>query len=64
MTTEFILLLVFYATAALMMFMGPHGPGAVLEEATPRLAAKVERDLAIGWQFTDKRTGEPATPWR
>ena len=57
MTTEFVLLLGLYAFIILGAFLGERGPVNTFKGSAPRLAAKVERDLAVGRNFRDKIKG-------
>lgn len=52
MTTELVLLLAIYAFMLLGVFLGPLGPTETFRKSAPRLAAKVERNIATGTQFT------------
>jgi hypothetical protein len=64
MTTEFILLLGLYAFIILGAFLGDSGPGNTFKEAGPRLGARVERNIATGTQFIDKRSGRKSLYWQ
>ena len=59
MTTELVLLLAVYAFILLGAFIGPGGPIQTFKDSTPRLAAKLERDLATGTQF--QKASEPGS---
>lgn len=52
MTTEFTLLLAIYGTILLAAFSGDRGPIGVFKDSTPRLGAKVERQISVGHGFT------------
>ena len=49
MTTEFVLILAIYAFVLLGVFK--NGPKVTFDKSAPRLAAMVERDLAVGKEF-------------
>lgn len=57
MTTELVLLLAIYAFVVLGAFLGDKGPLATFKNASPRLGARIERDISSGYQFRAK-TGE------
>lgn len=63
MTTEAVLLLAIYAFVLLGVFLGESGPIAVFEQSTPRLAARIERDLSVGKDFRTKDSGQSAVGW-
>lgn len=48
MTTEYVLLLGLYAFIILGVFIGDSGPGAVFRDSGSKLAARVERNIAVG----------------
>ncbi len=58
MTTELVLLLGIYAFIIIGVFLGDSGPLATFKQSTPRLAARVERNIAIGFTFKQGTTGE------
>ena len=58
MTTELILLLAIYAFIVIGVFLGDGGPIDTFKQSTPRLAARVERNIAIGHQFKNGNTSE------
>jgi hypothetical protein len=64
MTTEFVLILGLYAFILLGAFLGDRGPIATFKGSAPRLAAKVERDIAVGKNFTNKKDGRPTIFWQ
>lgn len=51
MKVELVLILGLYAFLLLGAFMGDNGPIGVFRRSTPRLAAMVERNTAIGNKF-------------
>ncbi|MCB0342812.1 MAG: hypothetical protein H6626_12220 [Pseudobdellovibrionaceae bacterium] len=51
MSTEFILLLSIYAFIMLGVFFGDSGPIETFRNATPRLAARMERNISVGHGF-------------
>lgn len=65
MTTELVLLLAIYAFILLGAFLGPQGPGETFRRSGPRLAAKIERNIAIGHRFNSSQNGgDRAVSWR
>lgn len=56
MTIEAVLLLAIYAFVLLGVFLGPSGPLETFKNSGPRLAARVERNIATGIGF--KTLGE------
>jgi hypothetical protein len=63
MSTEFVLLLGLYAFIIMGAFVGDRGPAATFQNAGPRLGARVERNMATGYRFKDKKTGGPIANW-
>jgi hypothetical protein len=66
-TTEFVLILGLYAFILLGAFLGDRGPVSTFKQSTPRFAAKLERDLAVGSGpkgFKDRVTGGPTVMWK
>ncbi len=53
MTVELVLLLGIYAFIILGAFLGPMGPVATFKKSAPRLAARIERNIAVGEGFND-----------
>ncbi len=52
MTTEVVLLLGIFVFLVGGLFFGEKGPIKVYEKSGPRLAARIEKQLTIGRQFT------------
>ena len=52
MTVELILVLIIWATILLGVFFGDNGPIETFKKSGPRLAARIEKNLATGRQFT------------
>jgi hypothetical protein len=63
MSAEFVLLLGVYVFVLMGAFIGDKGPGATFQDAGPRLGARVERNIAIGYRFKDNRTGTTMVRW-
>ena len=63
MTTEFVLILGLYAFILLGAFLGENGPIATFKKSGPRLSARVERDMAVGKNFLNKKFGAPTVQW-
>ena len=61
MTTELVLLLAIYTMIIMGVFLGDLGPLATFRRSSPRLAAKIERDIATGTKFT--RPGDVKEPF-
>jgi hypothetical protein len=57
MSSEFVLLLGIYAFVIMGAFIGDKGPVATFQDAGPRLGARVERNMAVGYRFKDKSQG-------
>lgn len=58
MTTELVLLLSMFVFLVLGGFIRDGGPRKTFEDSAPKLAARLERDIATGADFTNR--GEPA----
>lgn len=52
MTVELVLILVIWASILLGVFFGDSGPIETFKKSGPRLAARIEKNLATGRQFT------------
>jgi hypothetical protein len=57
MTVELVLLLSIFATITLGVFLGDIGPIQTFKKATPRLAARVERNITVGYGFRQAKDG-------
>lgn len=62
MTTELVLLLSMFVFLVLGSFIGEGGPQNTFKKSGPRLAARIERDLATGADFNGK--GGAPNEWR
>ena len=62
MTTELVLLLAVYVFIFAGIFSKDSGPLVTFKNSTPRLAAKVEKNLSIGYKFT-LATTKSTTQW-
>ncbi len=62
MTTELVLLLSMFVFIVLGGFLGDGGPRNTFKQSGPRLAARLERDLATGDGFNGK--GRAANEWK
>lgn len=51
MTTELVLLLSIFAFILMGVFLGDMGPLETFKSSGPRLGARVERNIAIGYKF-------------
>ena len=61
MSTELVLLLGIYAFILMGVFIDSEGPfQSSFKHGTPRLAARIERDISIGRGFSQKGT---VTEW-
>lgn len=58
MTIEYVLLLSIWAYILLGVFFGDLGPIETFHRSTPRLAAHIEKNLAVGTEFRDARDGK------
>ena len=56
MTTELILLLGIYAFLVMGVFLGDSGPIETFKKTSPRLAARIERNVAVGYKW--RKSGE------
>lgn len=65
MTTELVLLLCVFAFVTAGAIFGEKGPFRVLASSTPRLGARIEQNLAIGYQFKvrDENGDQGPTKW-
>lgn len=63
MSTEFILLLSIYAFLLLGVFLGNKGPIATFHQSVPKLAATIERDISIGYQFKRQTENKRVPGW-
>ena len=62
MTTELVLLLSIFVVVVLGGFLGEGGPRNTFKNAAPKLAARLERDLATGDGFNGK--GGSGNEWK
>lgn len=62
MTTELVLLLSMFVFVVLGGFLGEGGPRNTFKQSGPKLAARLERDLATGDGF--KQKDGKANEWR
>jgi len=62
MTLEAVILAIF-GVLILGVFLGPKSLMVTFEEATPRLAAKIERNVTIGYKFFNPDTGKRSPGW-
>jgi hypothetical protein len=51
MTVELVLILIIWASILLGVFFGDVGPIETFKKSGPRLAARIEKNLATGRQF-------------
>ena len=58
MTIELILIMAIWAYILLGVFFGDLGPVETFRKSGPRLAARIEKDLAVGHQFKLKTDGK------
>ncbi len=58
MTTELVLLLAIYAFIVIGVFLGDTGPIATFKQSAPRLAARIERNVAVGIDFRKGTDGQ------
>jgi hypothetical protein len=61
MTLEAIIIAIF-GVLILGIFLGPNSLIVGFEEATPRLAARVERNVTVGYKFFNPEEGGRRTP--
>lgn len=64
MTTEFVLLLGLFAFILLGTLLGDRGPVKTFQGSAPRLAAKIERDISVGRNFQNQKTGDATITWQ
>lgn len=64
MTTELVLLLSIYSFVVLGVFLGDMGPIRVFERSAPRLAAKIERNISVGTEFSRKGQSGNIPDWQ
>lgn len=66
MTTELVLLLSVFAFVTAGAFFGEKGPFKVFQKSTPRLAARVEQNLATGrnFQVLDRGGNKGTQQWQ
>lgn len=62
MTTEAVVLAL-CGVLILMIFLGPNSLLVTFEEATPRLAARIERNVSTGFRFIDGRDNSRVPGW-
>jgi len=62
MTVELVLLMSLYAFIVMGVFLGDVGPIETFKRSTPRLGAKIERNLSVGWGFR-KATDNDKINW-
>jgi len=62
MTVESVILTLI-AVMMMAIFLGPNGANSTFDQATPRLAARVERNISVGYNFTDARNGNRVPKW-
>lgn len=58
MTVELVLLLSIFGFMIIGVFLGPLGPIETFKKASPRLAARVERNLSVGDGFRKSKDGK------
>ena len=63
MTVESVILTVI-AVMMMAIFLGPRGVNNTFDNATPRLAARVERNIAVGHRFSDARNSRRLPEWQ
>ena len=70
MTAELVLLLFFYAVLIIGMFMGKNGLVSTFEASLPRLATRIETNIATGadfwpaeWTESGDNNSLPDHPW-
>ena len=61
MVTELVLLLALWAFILLGVFMGENGPWGTFRSSGPRLAARVERNVSVGFSFYDRTKNSNVT---
>ncbi|MDC0980319.1 hypothetical protein OAQ84_01145 [Bdellovibrionales bacterium] len=63
MTTELVLLLGIYAFIVIGVFLGDGGPIETFKKSAPRLAAKIERNVSVGYSWSTKGSTDNAAKW-
>lgn len=63
MTTEAVILAICGVLILLIFLAGDNSILVTFEEATPRLAAKVERNISIGTRFYQGDSGQRIPRW-
>jgi hypothetical protein len=63
-TLEFVLLLGLYAFILFGALLGDKGPIQTFQNSAPQLAARIEKDISVGRNFQNKKTGQPITTWQ
>ncbi len=63
MTLEAVILAIF-GVLILGIFLGPKSILVTFEEATPRLAAHVERNITVGYKFFDPEDNGRVPGWK
>jgi hypothetical protein len=58
MTVELVLLLSIFAFVILGVFLGPMGPIETFKKASPRLGARVERNIEVGHGYRQSKDGK------
>lgn len=58
MTVEMVLIWAIWAYILLGVFFGDLGPVETFRNSTPRLAAHIEKNLAVGRGFKDAKDGK------
>jgi hypothetical protein len=58
MTVELVLLLSIFATVTLGIFLGDVGPIQTFKKATPKLGARIERNISVGDGFRNSKDGK------
>lgn len=55
MTTEYVLLMAFFALILAGVIFGDSGPRATFEKSAPRLGARLEKNIATGTGWTSSK---------
>ncbi len=63
MTTESVILTLI-AVMLMAIFLGPNGVNSTFDQATPRLAARIERNIATGYRFTNAKDAARIPQWQ
>lgn len=58
MTLESVLLMAVWAFILLGVFFGDLGPREVFRRSGPRLGARIEKNIAVGYRFKDADSGK------